>query len=168
MQAVATPDSDAFLPRYGLQTTIGQGNEKFDNATATLLFVVRSDFQAVLSVTCSDLAWTNPALLFTPPDPHRVPMGACSESGRVCLPPCLHRPSDSGPAAVKVGLIALTVILSDGVTQPHQSLSRSLAHHVVILPLTMALSPAPLLAPHPHRNIRDYVLNQASVGRKRA
>ena len=39
-QAVAMPDSDAYSPRFGAQIGLAAGLDKFDNATATILFTV--------------------------------------------------------------------------------------------------------------------------------
>ncbi|KAG1676617.1 hypothetical protein FOA52_008746 [Chlamydomonas sp. UWO 241] len=41
-ESVASPESNAYCPKYSLQTTLGQGAERFDQSTATVLFVVHT------------------------------------------------------------------------------------------------------------------------------
>lgn len=41
MQAYSVPDSSVFSPVFNAHATLAAGSEKFDNATATVLFTVR-------------------------------------------------------------------------------------------------------------------------------
>jgi len=41
-EAVAAPDSNCYCPRYALQAALGQGSERFDHSTATVLFAVHT------------------------------------------------------------------------------------------------------------------------------
>lgn len=41
-EGVPVPESDALSPKFAVNATVGQGNDRFDDSTATLMFEVRA------------------------------------------------------------------------------------------------------------------------------